>query len=528
MYKYITKIPYKSFWLFLCIILFSCFSVSVMAEDDTNTIKSMSDYQYIVNEEDNTIEIVRYTGESQNISIPETIENLEVTSIGTGAFTNLSKLSTVSIPDTVQFIGNSAFSECSSLTQVSFPKNLKLIGDSAFSGCLALKSVNLPDTVTTIGNYAFANCKSIESITFSQNLVSVGDYAFLGCVLLNDIQLSNPNAELGAYALEGTAWLSTQNNDVWVTLNDIILIKYNGTDTELVIPKNIQTIAAAAFADNESITSVDFSKSSVGFIGDRAFENCSNLKKVIFNEKVSVIKERVFHNCSALKDITLPSTLTELGGEAFEGCSSLTHIEIPKGVQVLDTGLFKDCTALTSVKLNEGLKYIYSLAFENCTSLGIIEFPKTLQEIYSIAFSDCISLTRIVFEESQSNIYPSAFSCENIQEIVFKGGTPQIDENAFSAKTAIVYCDTSNKNSTPMTFAKSAGFEVVSLGELPAYSNQGVFEEKETEEGFYSSYIWITIIMIVVDIAIVLLFGIYIMFFSRKKSKKSANKMTKV
>lgn len=527
MCKYITKIPYKSFWIFLCVAVFSCFSVPVMADDDINTIKSMSDYQYIVNAEDNTIEIVRYTGESQNISIPETIENSEVTSIGTGAFTHLSNLSAVSIPDTVEVIGASAFSECSSLTQVSFSENLKSIGDSAFSGCPALKSVNLPDTVTTIGNYAFANCKSIESITFSPNLTSVGDYAFLGCTLLNNIQLSNPNTELGSYALEGTAWLSSQNN-IWVTLGDIILVKYSGTDAELVIPKNIKTIAAAAFAENKTITTVDFSKSSVAFIGDRAFENCSNLEKVIFNENISVIKERVFHNCSALKDITLPSTLTELGEETFDGCSSLTYLEIPKGVPALNIGLFRDCIALKSVKLNEGLEYIYSYAFENCTSLGIIEIPQTLQEISSMAFLDCISLTRAVFEESNLEVCSNAFSCENIQEIVFKGNISQIHEGAFSTKRAIVYCDTSDKNSVPMIFAQDSGFDAVSLEKLPTYSNQGVFEKKETEKGFYSSYIWITIIMIVIDIAVVVLFGIYIIFFSRKKSKKSANKITKV
>lgn len=529
MCRYITKLPYKVLCFIFVIMVFSCFSLNAAAETDNQNyaIKSMNDYQYTIYEEKNTIEIVRYTGDSKSISIPETIENMNVTSIGTAAFANLSALTSVSMPDTILTIEKAAFSSCSSLTQISLSKNLQTIGDSAFSDCTALKSLHIPDSTTMIGNYAFANCKGIESLDFSSSIAKIGNYAFLGCSSLSDITLSNSNTEFGAYALEGTAWLNAQK-DIWVTLNEVILIQYNGKDANLVIPQNVQSVAAAAFAENEQIISVDFSKSSVNFIGERAFENDSNLESVILNEKTTVIKSRAFHNCSSLTNISLPGTLTELESEAFSGCIKLTSIEIPGSIQALNAGLFSECVALADVKLNEGLKYIYSNSFKGCESLGMIDIPSTVEEIFSLSFTDCTSLTRVIFEKSNVLISDNAFQCENLQEIVFMGNSSVISDKVFSVKSATVYCDTSDVDSEPMKFAKSKGYETVSINELPPYTYKGSFEKEETTEGFYSSYVWIAIIMIVIDVAVVILFSVYIMFFSRKKSKKPVNKMTKV
>jgi hypothetical protein len=53
------------------------------------------------------------------VTIPDTINGLPVTSIGSGAFAWCSSLTSVTIPDTVTSIGGGAFENCTSLTTIT-------------------------------------------------------------------------------------------------------------------------------------------------------------------------------------------------------------------------------------------------------------------------------------------------------------------------------------------------------------------------------------------------------------------------
>ena len=71
------------------------------------------------------------------------------------------------IPESIPFkdteisvsgIEEKAFSDCSKLTSVTIPNSVTSIGNSAFSGCSNLTSVTIPNSVTSIGSYAFSGC----------------------------------------------------------------------------------------------------------------------------------------------------------------------------------------------------------------------------------------------------------------------------------------------------------------------------------------------------------------------------------
>ena len=76
---------------------------------------------------------------SGNVVIPEkvTYEGVEypVESIGEKAF-YLSRLTSVTIPNSVKSIGNSAFYYCDGLTSVTIPNSVTSIGDHVFNGCI--------------------------------------------------------------------------------------------------------------------------------------------------------------------------------------------------------------------------------------------------------------------------------------------------------------------------------------------------------------------------------------------------------
>ena len=112
-------------------------------------------------------------GKSGDITIPA-----GVTSIGDGAFSSCTRLTSITIPAGVTSIGDGAFSSCTRLTGITIPAGVTSIGDSAFSGCTGFTSITIPASVTSIGEYAFNSCTNITSITIPESVTSVGANVF--------------------------------------------------------------------------------------------------------------------------------------------------------------------------------------------------------------------------------------------------------------------------------------------------------------------------------------------------------------
>ena len=138
-------------------------------------IFTSGDFQYALLE-DGTAEIRRYTGKTDNLTIPDTLDGHPVTSIGYRAFYSCESLKNITLPDSVTAIGDYAFNDCSSLTSITIPDSVAAIGDFAFSGCTSLACLTLPDSVTSIGTDAFSGCSRLRTIT-----VSRGSYAAQYC-----------------------------------------------------------------------------------------------------------------------------------------------------------------------------------------------------------------------------------------------------------------------------------------------------------------------------------------------------------
>ena len=118
--------------------------------------------------------ITDYTCSFVDVVIPDSIRGVEVTSIGTYAFTD-NNLSSVTIPNSVTSIKSSAF-WFNKLTSATIPNSVTSIGSSAFADN-KLTSVTIPDSVTSIGNSAFRKNK-LTSVTIPNSVTSIGYKAF--------------------------------------------------------------------------------------------------------------------------------------------------------------------------------------------------------------------------------------------------------------------------------------------------------------------------------------------------------------
>ena len=341
--------------------------------------------------------------------IEGTIENIKlsnVTSIGSGAFSSCSGLTSVSIPNATS-IGNDAFYECSSLTSVSFLE-VTSIGDNAFGYCSSLTRVSIPNA-TSISYDAFQNCTGLTSVSFPV-ATSIGSYAFNSCSSLTEVSIPNATS-IGQSAFSGCSSLTSVSFPL-VTSIGYGTFSSCSSLTSVSFPV-ASSMGQYAFNECSSLTEVSFPKAtiissdafqycsgltSVSFplatsIGSYAFQYCSSLTEIteVSFPKATSISSFAFSNCSSLTEVSFPLA-TSIGINAFNGCSSLTSVSFPE-VTSIDQGAFASCSGLTSVSFLVATS-IGSAAFASCSGLTSASFPKATS-IDDYAFQSCSSLTTI-------------------------------------------------------------------------------------------------------------------------------------
>lgn len=190
--------------------------------------------------------------------IPSVINEVPVTSIGDGAFSDCSSLTSVRIPDGVTRIGWWAFSGCSSLSSVTIPYGVTRISNYAFEYCSCLSRVSIPSSVTSIGFYAFDSCTSLSSVIIPDGVTGIGQSAFGNCSSLTNVTFSDSVTSIGDWTFQNCSGL-----------------------TSVRIPDSVTSIDSGVFMNCSSLSSVTI-PNGVTSIGDLAFYNCSSLSNVYY------------------------------------------------------------------------------------------------------------------------------------------------------------------------------------------------------------------------------------------------------
>ena len=199
--------------------------------------------------------------------------------------------------------------------------------------------------------------------------------------------------------------------------NRATITGYSGNATALYIPGEI---------DGHEVVA----------IGDRAFENRTDLRTVMIPDSVTRINGNAFYGCSNLANITLSKNLKYMGWGAFGDCIKVTKIEIPKSLEQCGGsnygGPFAECSGLKTVIFENGTTKIASNLFENCIGLEEINIPDTVTVIGDSAFSECVNLSRVHIPDNVTKIEAVAFSnCSNLVNVNIPDSVTTIDDSAF-------------------------------------------------------------------------------------------------
>ena len=259
------------------------------------------------------------------------------------SFQGHNRLERVKLPDGLEEIRTDAFQGCTSLTEVIIPDSVKSIGQRAFYGCSALRELELPEGVTSIGNHAIFGCDSLEKLIIPDSVTEM-DLYIGSCEQLKEVRLPEcaygtkvpHSVERVTFAKEPKktrAFYRSFLNTIWgqktllsgikgdFLIVDGYLIKYVGSDKNVIIPDGVKYIDEKAF-EGSDIETVQIPDSVVEILG-RAFYVCKNLKEVTIPAKVTVVKSYAFANCDSLAKLTIEGT-TLLEGNAFYYCYRLT------------------------------------------------------------------------------------------------------------------------------------------------------------------------------------------------------------
>ncbi len=318
------------------------------------------DFVYTVQESDHTYgSIKKYIGKGKSVVIPDSIGEVPIEAIDTGAFA-ASDIEKVVVGGQVRTIGESAFRDCKKLETVTFGENVRAVQDFAFFGCARLQTLNFDKNLRSIGQMAFASCTGLTRVNLPENvrtLYSAEEEEIYGGVFYN---------------CSGLRSLSFGSRLTMIPVNTC----------------NSCT----------SLTDVSM-PNTVTEIGQSAFAYCAKLKQIEFSQTLETIGAGAFFNCTGLEVLSFPDSMKTLensaetqAGSTFGYCENVQKVVFGEQLRSIPKHTFSGNNKLTSMVFY-GETVVEPEAFVNCDSIQDIYYLGDVPTLYEDSFGTNNSMT---------------------------------------------------------------------------------------------------------------------------------------
>ena len=234
------------------------------------------------------------------------------------------------------------------------------IGDAAFDCCGNVTSVKMPETISSIGQYAFRDCKKLKEIHIPKGVSTLSLHAFENCTALQEIRIPSSVVKIQAET-------AADYNYDDITYHKEYGCFYNCTNLKKVIFEDGSTPITFYRPGWEN---QDFHYQTI-FYGcpieevyfGREFANSSNnfikistLKKVEIGPYVKTLQYG-FLRGTGVKKVVVPDNVTNMFG-AFYECTTLEELYVGNGITDLSdiTNTLGRCNSLKHLYLGNNIE----------------------------------------------------------------------------------------------------------------------------------------------------------------------------
>ena len=350
-----------------------------------------------------------------------------MTEIGESAFANTA-LKTAEMKN-VATIGAGAFAN-PALTSVALPQ-AAAIGEGAFEGS-TLESVHVSASAS-VGERAFANTKLKQLViptagSFPLSAVEGTSAELRLPADATDEQLAewNETLERPWYApmlREGEAskfvkmpFEPTPAENFEFDPETGLISAYTGTDVDVVVPREIDGVTVAGFANYNAFDSChDYTDSSV----ETNRTEWVHLRTLVLPETIKELPDMMLAYCQQLETFVCYAPLESTGGNQFMLCRSLNNVVFVNGVREIGNYAFDSAGPLGNLYFGEHLVKIGQQAFNFA---GLTSFVADAESVEYGAFTECQNLTSLHFTSKVKSFGENCIiNCPNLAEICFDG-----------------------------------------------------------------------------------------------------------
>ena len=303
----------------------------------------ISDYYEFV-EFDNSVELIKYKGESRYVEIPEYINGKKVNKLSKNLFKNNSE----------------------TIKEIKLSENVETYEYGVFEKLINLEKIYTHNEIKTTLNYLFANkipekLKTIEFAPYKENLFVISNILFKDTT--KEFSLIFNSGEFDSNSFE---CLNPNLNIVSITINYDKSNHLNISGFE-----NLKLLTINCEKDPQQIY----------------ISGSSKIEKIVINDKLSIITSGMLSEINSLKEIILPAELIRIEGNAFKN-TSIKTITIPDKVKTIEGCAFSNCKLLKEIYLSETTYFYGTDCFIGCKSLEKVYYNGTIESWKNILFDN--------------------------------------------------------------------------------------------------------------------------------------------
>lgn len=275
------------------------------------------------------------------------------------------------------------------------------IGENAFNGCSSISSVILPDQLEYIKNKAFKGCSSLKELRIPKTLKEIG-LSFDGCSL-QKVYINN---------VAGWCSISFDEDNYGraskpINSNTVFYVNEKPCET-LQIPQSVTIIKPHVFEDINTIRKVVF-PSSIKRIENSAFSGCKNIESMALPYKCEYIGAWAFSSCPLTNYLLIPAAVDTIGAYAFNKCH-LDHLLFEEGVKEIKIsshvfGKVKQLTIRRNIKLWSSTYWI-----DKIDSLEDVTISPKVTSLPSGIFKNFTGIKNVTIEDGDTELKTPGYS----------------------------------------------------------------------------------------------------------------------